>query len=88
MTKGDADRRDEIPDSHPEGSQRNWREEGLGASRVTARRERSGPEAEQLLAAVVERENMWLALKQVERNRGAAGVDNMTVEQWKMMNGK
>ena len=24
---------------------------------------------------------MWLALKQVERNRGAAGVDNMTVEQ-------
>jgi len=24
---------------------------------------------------------MWLALKQVERNRGAAGMDNMTVEQ-------
>jgi RNA-directed DNA polymerase len=24
---------------------------------------------------------MWLALKQVERNKGAAGVDNMTVEQ-------
>jgi RNA-directed DNA polymerase len=41
----------------------------------------SGPEAEQLLEAVVERENLWLALKQVERNRGAAGVDNMTVEQ-------
>lgn len=70
-----------MPDSHPEGSQRNWREEGLGASKVTARREDSGPEAEQLLEAVVERENMWLALKQVERNRGAAGVDNMTVEQ-------
>lgn len=44
-------------------------------------REDSGPETEQLLEAVVERENMWLALKQVERNRGAAGVDNMTVEQ-------
>jgi RNA-directed DNA polymerase len=40
-----------------------------------------GPEAEQLLEAVVERENMWRALKQVEGNRGAAGVDNMTVEQ-------
>jgi RNA-directed DNA polymerase len=79
MTKGDADRRVEIPDSHPEGSQRNWREEGLGASRVTARREGSGPEAEQLLEAVVERKNMWLALKQVERNSGAAGVDHMTV---------
>jgi len=81
MTNGDADSRVEIPDSHPEGSQRNWREEGLGASRVTARREDSGPEAAQLLEAVVERKNMWLALKQVERNKGAAGVDKMTVEQ-------
>jgi RNA-directed DNA polymerase len=33
------------------------------------------------MEAVVERENMWLALKRVERNKGAAGVDNMTVEQ-------
>ncbi len=81
MTNGDADRRAEKLDSHPEGSQRNWREEGLGASKVTARREYSGPETEQLLEAVVERENMWAALKQVERNSGAAGVDNMTVEQ-------
>jgi RNA-directed DNA polymerase len=68
-------------ESHPEGSQRNWREEGLGASSVTVTREYSGPEAEQLLEAVVERENMWRALKQVERNKGTAGVDEMTVEQ-------
>ena len=82
MSSGDADRRIERFDSHPESSQRNWREEGLGASSVTARREDSDPEAvEQLLEAVVERKNMWLALKQVERNRGAAGVDNMTVAQ-------
>ena len=81
MTKGDAERRAEKLESHPEGSQRNWREEGLGASRVTARREHSGPEAEQLMEAVVERENMWSALKQVERNSGAAGVDKMTVAQ-------
>jgi len=54
----------------------------LGASSVTATRDNSGPEAvEQLLEAVVERKNMWLALKQVERNSGAAGVDNMTVAQ-------
>ena len=84
MTKGDADKRAEMHEAHPEGSQRNWREEGLGASRVTARRADSGPEAEQLIAAVVERENMWLALKQVERNRGAAGVDKMTVEQLRL----
>jgi RNA-directed DNA polymerase len=33
------------------------------------------------MEAVVERENMWLGLKRVERNKGAAGVDKMTVEQ-------
>ena len=82
MSSRDADRRAEMLDSHPEGSQRNWREEGLGASSVTATRENSGREAvESLLEAVVERKNMWLALKQVERNSGAAGVDNMTVTQ-------
>ena len=81
MTIGDADERAEKLESHPEGSQRNWREEGLGASKVTARREDSGPETEQLLEAVVERENLWRALKQVERNKGAAGVDKITVGQ-------
>lgn len=81
MSSRDADRRDEKLDSHPEGSQQNWREEGLGASSDTATREDSEPEAEQLLEAVVERKNMRLALKQVERNSGAAGVDNMTVAQ-------
>ena len=81
MSSRDAESRVETLESHPEGSQRNWREEGLGASSVTATRENSGAEAEQLLAAVVERKNMWLALKQVERNSGAAGVDNMTVGQ-------
>jgi RNA-directed DNA polymerase len=81
MSRRDADRRAERLDSHPEGSQRNWREEGLGASSNTATRDNSDPEAEQLLEAVVERKNMRLALKQVERNSGAAGVDNMTVAQ-------
>ena len=81
MTSGDAERRAETLESHPEGSRRNRREEGLGASKVTAGREHSGPETEQLMAAVVERENMKLALARVEKNRGAAGVDKMTVEQ-------
>ena len=81
MSSRDADRRAERLDSHPEGSRRNRREEGLGASNGTATRDNSGPEAEQLLAAVVERKNMWRALKQVEQNKGAAGVDEMTVEQ-------
>ena len=81
MSSRDADSRAEMLDSHPEGNQRNWREEGLGASSDTATRDNSEPEAEQLLEVVVERKNMWLALKRVERNSGAAGVDNMTVGQ-------
>jgi RNA-directed DNA polymerase len=81
MTAEDAERRAEKLESHPEGSRRNRREEGLGASKVTAERETLEPETEQLMEAVVERENMWSALKQVERNKGAAGVDKIPVEQ-------
>jgi hypothetical protein len=81
MTRRDVESKAETLETHPEGSRRNRREEGLGASKVTARREDSGPETEQLMEAVVERENMKLALARVEQNRGAAGVDKMTVEQ-------
>src|ERR1051326_1035144 len=81
MTRRDVESKAETLETHPEGSRRNRREEGLGASKVTARREDSGPETEQLMQAVVERENMKLALARVEQNRGSAGVDKMTVEQ-------
>ena len=83
MTAGDADRRAEKPESHSKGSGRKPREYEEGASRVTAMREDSGPETEQLMEAVVERENMVAALQRVVGNRGAAGVDGMTVEQLK-----
>jgi hypothetical protein len=36
-------------------------------------------ETMRLMDAVVERENMTAALRRVERNKGAAGVDEMTV---------
>ncbi len=45
MSSRDTDSRVETLDSHPEGSQRNWRAEGLGASSVTATRDNSEPEA-------------------------------------------
>ena len=35
----------------------------------------------QLMEAMVERENMLGALKRVEANRGAAGIDEMTVQE-------
>ena len=62
----------------------------MGASSITAGEEVTGPGTMQLMEAVVERGNMLAALHRVERNKGAAGVDGMTVadlranlkEQW------
>ena len=83
MTARDADSMAEMSEAHSKGSGRKSREYERGASRVTAMREDSGPETEQLMEAVVERENMVAALQRVVSNRGAAGVDGMTVEQLK-----
>jgi len=35
------------------------------------------------MEAVVERENLWRAYERVMRNKGAGGIDKMTVEQLK-----
>jgi RNA-directed DNA polymerase len=52
---------------------------GRGASNGTVTKENSCPEAQELMEAVVGRENMWRALKRVESNKGAPGVDDMPV---------
>ena len=80
MTIGDAGRRAETRGATPEGSGRNPREYGDGASNVTARMDAPCPETGSLMDAVVERGNLWPALRRVERNQGAAGVDDMPVE--------
>jgi len=62
----------------------------MGASNITAGKEATGPGTTQLMEAVVERSNMLRALHRIESNKGAAGVDGMTVgelrvhlkEQW------
>lgn len=61
------------------GRERNSRWPGRGASNSTARRENSHPKDRRLMEAVVARENMVKALHRVEKNKGAAGVDEMTV---------
>ncbi|MCX6000633.1 MAG: hypothetical protein NTU41_13905, partial [Chloroflexi bacterium] len=58
MTSGDADRGAAMPGASPAGSGRNPRDDGVGASRVTARSEISEPGVAELMEAVVERENM------------------------------
>ena len=62
------------------GRGRKSREGGAGASRVTAKRGCSHPEKLQLMEAVVEREKMKTAWLRVKGNKGAAGVDGMSVD--------
>src|SRR5262247_1701231 len=73
----------EMPESRPEGSGRKPQEHGEGASSEAARREPVRPETTQLMEAVVARENIFRAYEQVVSNKGAAGIDGMTVEQLK-----
>ena len=63
-------------------SGRNLREHGIeSASRVTVKIESRNAAGRVTMEAVVSRENMLLALRAVERNQGAAGVDRMTTGQ-------
>ncbi len=80
MVTGDAEGRVERPGARAEGSGRYPREQAVGVSNTTARREHCLEEKMvRLMDAVVERENMWRAYSRVMRNKGAAGVDDMPV---------
>lgn len=76
-------------DANPGGGGRNSPGPEVGVPNVTAVGE-SEPTAARLMEEVVERKNMILALQRVEKNKGAAGVDEMPVaalrsclkEQW------
>lgn len=71
----------EMPKARPEDSGRNLRTYGRSTPNVTARREPSHPEEPTLMDAVVERENMTRALRRVQANQGAPGVDGVTVDE-------
>ena len=53
----------------------------MKASNSAATKEPTAPEPTLLMEAVVERSNMIAALKRVERNSGAAGIDGMAVKE-------
>jgi RNA-directed DNA polymerase len=73
----------EKPEPTPESSGRNPRGEGVGASNATARREEPVPAEQCLMEEVVGSRNMREAYRNVVRNRGAAGVDEMSVTELK-----
>ena len=70
-----------MPDPYPEDRSRNDRTYGLGVPSPTATKDDACLLASQLMEAVVERENMAGAYRRVVANRGAPGIDEMTVEQ-------
>jgi retron-type reverse transcriptase len=56
---------------------------GLGAEMGTAADGQTKAEGLRLMDAVVERSNLWRAYERVMRNKGAAGVDGLTVFEFK-----
>lgn len=81
MVKKVQTKRDEKPESNRLGSGRNPRGQRTGASSATAIKDKPNLDTTQLMEEVIERNNMTQALKRVERNKGAAGVDDMPVEE-------
>ena len=81
MDEGDAHRKAEMPkDSRRAASgtrQSTERERQTSA----AAEENAQPEATNLLEEVLRRENLITALRRVQSNKGAPGVDSMTVEE-------
>ena len=74
---------DEDSSTSPGGKGRNPRLPEAGASKFTASQENLNPEGQQLMEEVLTKENMTRAMKRVEANKGAAGVDDMTVGELK-----
>jgi RNA-directed DNA polymerase len=74
---------DENPSTSPGGKERNSRLPEAGASKFTASQEHSRPREHQLMEEVLTKENMSRAMKRVEQNQGAAGIDDMTVGELK-----
>ncbi len=61
------------------GRERNSRLSVAGASNSTASQDNSEPREYQLMEEVLTKDNMTKAIKRVEQNQGAAGIDDMSV---------
>jgi RNA-directed DNA polymerase len=81
MDEGDADKMAERPEAYRKvaGGTREKKDRERQAS--TAVREKTQPEAMRLMEEVLRRENLIRALKRVRSNKGAPGIDGMTVEE-------
>jgi RNA-directed DNA polymerase len=69
------------PEAHNDDGGRNPTGIAGAASNATARRESDRRRHDRVMEAVVETKNMWKAYRRVVRNKGAPGMDGMTVDQ-------
>jgi len=74
---------DENSSTSTGGRGRNSRLSAAGASNFTASHDNSELRENQLMEEVLTKENMTKAMKRVEQNQGAAGIDDMTVGELK-----
>lgn len=83
MMTGVAEGRIETFDALPEVSGRKPQVAGNSVANITGKTDHFIPEAEQLMETIVSRGNMMAAYSKVVANKGAPGVDNMTVAELK-----
>ncbi|MGO9412230.1 MAG: hypothetical protein ACLQCB_15935 [Spirochaetia bacterium] len=73
----------EKPDPIPGSGGRNPQGRGVGASNAATRKEETRSTEQSLMEEVVESKNMQEAYRKVVGNQGAAGIDEMAVEELK-----
>lgn len=79
MNSGDAGNQAEMSDYSSGWRGRNPQGPVAGASSLTAKKDNSCRKVQKLMKAVVEREDMFRALRQVEVNKGPAGIDDESI---------
>ncbi len=80
MTDKTPTKRNEMSETVSGGKERNSSWPVNGASNVTAAKDTLSPNQYRLMEQVVDRGNMTLALRHVEKNKGSPGIDGMTTE--------
>jgi len=80
MTEGDAEIMAEKPERPRRMAAGSRQEPGIARQTDTATEDKVNPRTDQLMEEVLRRDNLKQALKRVQSNKGAPGIDGMTVE--------